>query len=221
MQITGGLLDLAGAFSAGVVVSLTPCVYPLIPVTTAAIAGANVSGTRRRAFFLSLLYVLGLAITYAGLAVFAALTGKVFGALQNTPVFSFALAAIFLFFALAMIDVIPLPAFRLFTPGKPRSLWTVLVLGIASGLAIGPCTAPVLGSLLLYVASKHNVLYGAILLFVFACGVGGTLILAGICGGMIASWPRSGVWMLWIKRAAGLVLLVFAGYYVLRGMGIV
>ena len=220
MVITGNILDFAGVFSAGVLVSLTPCVYPLIPVTTAAIAGANVSGTRLGAFLLSLLYVLGLAIAYAGLAVFAAMTGKVFGSIQSTPVFSFIIAAIFLFFALAMIDVIPFPTLRIWAPGKPRSPWTVLVMGIASGFAVGPCTAPALGSLLVYVASRQNIFYGASLLFVFACGVGGTLILAGTLGGVIASWPRSGVWMAWIKRFAGLVLFVFAGYYVLRGLNI-
>jgi thiol:disulfide interchange protein DsbD len=221
MLITGNILDFVGVFSAGVVVSLTPCVYPLIPITTAAIAGANVSGTRLGAFSLSLLYVFGLAITYAGLAVMAAMTGKVFGSVQSTPLFSFFIAGIFLFFALAMIDVIRLPVFRMFASGKPASPWMVLVMGAASGFAVGPCTAPALGSLLVYVASKQNLFYGASLLFVFACGVGGTLILAGTFGGMIASWPRSGVWMVWIKRAAGLVLFVFAGYYVLRGFNLI
>jgi cytochrome c-type biogenesis protein len=221
MIISGNILDFTSVFSAGVVVSLTPCVYPLIPVTTAAIAGANAHGRRRTAVVLSLLYVFGLAITYSGLAVFAAMTGKVFGVFHNTPVFYFIIAAIFLFFAMAMIDVIPLPTFQIFAPGKPRSPWTVLVMGIASGFAIGPCTAPVLGALLVYVASKQNLFYGASLLFVFACGVGGTLILAGIFGGVIAGWPRSGMWMVWIKRAAGLVLFVFAGYYVLRGFNLI
>ncbi len=221
MIISGNILDFVGVFSAGVVVSLTPCVYPLIPVTTAVIAGANVSGTRRMALFLSLLYVFGLAAAYAGLAVFAAMTGKVFGSVQNTPLFSFVIAGIFLFFGLAMIDVIRLPTFRMFTSGKPASPWMVLVMGFASGFAVGPCTAPALGSLLVYVASKQNLFYGASLLFVFACGVGGTLILAGTFGGMIASWPRSGVWMVWIKRAAGLVLFAFAGYYVLRGFNLI
>jgi thiol:disulfide interchange protein DsbD len=221
MLITGNILDLVGVFSAGIVVSLTPCVYPLIPVTAAAIAGANVSGTRGGAVFLSLLYVFGLAMVYAALAVFAATTGKVFGVVQNTPLFSFVIAGIFLFFALAMIDVIRLPVLRIFTSGKPTSPWMVLIMGMASGFAVGPCTAPVLGSLLVYVASKQNIFYGASLLFVFACGVGGTLVLAGTFAGMIASWPRSGAWMVWIKRAAGLVLFVFAGYYVWRGINLI
>ena len=221
MLITGNVLDLVGVFSAGVVVSLTPCVYPLIPVTTAAIAGANVSGTRLGAFFLSLLYVFGLALAYAGLAVFAATTGKVFGTAQNTPLFSFIIAGIFLFFGLAMIDMIRLPVFRIFASGKPTKPWMVLLMGVASGFAVGPCTAPALGSLLVYVASKQNLVYGASLLFVFACGVGGTLILAGTFGGMIASWPRAGAWMVWIKRLAGLVLFVFAGYYIWRGINLI
>jgi thiol:disulfide interchange protein DsbD len=221
MLISGNILDFVGVFSAGVMVSLTPCVYPLIPVTAAAIAGANAHGRRRNSILLSLLYVLGLAITYSGLAVFAAITGKVFGMVQSTPVFSFVIAAFFLFFALAMIDVIRLPAFRIFTSGRPTGPWMVLVMGVVSGFAVGPCTAPALGALLVYVASKQNLFYGASLLFVFACGVGGTLILAGMFGGVIAGWPRSGMWMVWIKRSAGLVLFLFAGYYVLRGFNLI
>ncbi len=218
MSITGNILDFVGVFFAGVLVSLTPCVYPLIPVTTAAIAGANVSGTRRAAFLLSLLYVFGLAISYAGLAFFAAITGKIFGVLQNSPWFSLAIAGVFLFFALAMIDLIPLPTLKLFSTARSRSPWAVLAMGLASGFVVGPCTAPVLGSLLVYVASRQNVFYGASLLFVFAWGVGSLLILIGTFGGVIASWPRSGAWMLWIKRVCGLVLLVFAGYYLWRAI---
>ena len=221
MLISGNILDLFGAFFAGVVVSLTPCVYPLIPVTTAVIAGANVSGTRRRAVFLSLLYVLGMALVYAGLAVFAAATGKVFGTIQNTALACFIIAGIFFFFGLAMVDVVRLPVLRVFASGRPTTPWMLLFLGAASGIAVGPCTAPALGSLLVYVASQQNVVYGAALLFIFACGVGGTLVLAGMFGGMFASWPRSGVWMVWIKRAAGLVLFVFAGYYVVRGINLI
>lgn len=133
MHINGNILDFAGAFLGGILVSFTPCVYPLLPVTTAVIAGANVSGTRWAAFFLSLIYVLGLAFSYAGLAVFAAATGKVFGVTQNIPWFLFMIAGSFLFFALAMFDIIPLPTFRLFTPGKPKTPWAVFVIGLASG----------------------------------------------------------------------------------------
>ncbi len=221
MHINGNILDLGGAFLGGVLVSLTPCVYPLIPVTTAAIAGANASGSRRAAFFLSLVYVSGMAVVYAGLALVAAMSGKVFGVLQNTPLALGVIAAVFFFFALAMIDVVPLPTFRIFSGAKPKGPLAVFVMGAASGFVVGPCTAPALGALLVYVASKQNLLYGAGLLLVFAYGVGTTLILAGTLGGFTTKHLRSGPWMVWVKNAAGLVLFVFAGYYCARAFNIV
>ena len=220
MHISGTILDFSGAFLAGVMVSLTPCVFPLIPITTAAIAGANVDGSRRRGVFLSVIYVKGLALTYALLAVIAALTGKVFGSIQSSPIFLFVIGLLLLFFALAMLDIVSINAFKFFAVIKPKSAWAVFVMGAASGFMIGPCTAPALGAFLMYVASKQNVVYGAALLFTFAYGVGSTLILAGIVGGVFAGWPKAGVWMVWIKRVCGLVLLGFAVYYFLRCFGV-
>lgn len=221
MHINGHVLDFIGAFLGGVLVSLTPCVYPLIPVTTATIAGANSDGRRRTAFFLSFIYVSGMALVYAGLALAAAMSGRVFGALQNTPLALALIALTFCFFALAMLDVIPLPTFRFFAAARPRSPLAVFLLGAASGLVVGPCTAPALGALLVYVASRQNLLYGAVLLLVFAYGVGTTLIVAGTLGGFVTKRLRSGPWMVWVKRVAALVLFVFAGYYGARAFNIV
>ncbi len=196
--------------------SLTPCVYPLVPVTAAVIGGANVSGRRRDGFFLSLLYVLGMALAYALLALVAAMTGRVFGLTQNSPWVLGTSAALFIFFACVLFDIIHLPFLRLFPAIKPHNPWAVLAMGAASGLMVGPCTAPALGALLVYIASRQNVVYGAGLLFVFACGLGFSLILAGTLGGAFTARLRSGIWMAWIKKGAGVVLLAFAGYYLLR-----
>ena len=161
-----------------------------------------------------------MAAVYAGRALVAAMSGRVFGVLQNTPLALGLIAVVFFFFALAMIDVIPLPAFRFFSTVKPKGPLGVFVMGAASGLIVGPCTAPALGALLVYVASRQNFVYGAGLLLVFAYGVGASLILAGTFGGLVTGWPRSGTWMVWVKRAAGLVLLAFAGYYGARAFNI-
>lgn len=221
MPVNGSILDFGGVFLAGVLMSLTPCVYPLVPVTAAVISGANVSGSRRRGFLLSLLYVLGLALSYAALALFAATTGKIFGMTQHTPVVLVTSAALFSLFAFVLFDWVHLPSFSFFPAIKPQNPWAVFVMGAASGLMVGPCTAPALGALLVYTASKQHVLYAAALLFVFAYGLGASLILAGTLGGAFAARPRSGVWMAWIKRGAGIVLLLFAGYYLLRAVNII
>ncbi len=217
MNLHGNIFDLVIAFASGVVVSFTPCVYPLLPVTAAAIAGANVQKTRLGAFLLSLLYLFGIAVTYSAIAVAASLTGKVFGTFQNSPWVLLGVANIFVLFALIMFDVIPFPAFGISGPaGKNKGAVSVFLMGLASGLIVGPCTAPVLGSLLLYVASRQNVFVGAGLIFVFSLGMGASLLLAGIFSGFLSSLPKAGAWMDRLKKAVGVVFLVVAEIYLIK-----
>jgi thiol:disulfide interchange protein DsbD len=214
MHLNGNIFDYFIVFFTGVLLSLTPCIYPLIPVTAASIAGANTSGTRSRAFFLSSVYVLGMAVTYSLLAVVAVLTGKVFGAFQQNPWLIAGVGLVFFLFFLVMWDVLPWPSFsfsgRREKPATPGSLF---LLGLVSGAIVGPCTAPVLGSLLIYVASRQNLAHALSLIFVFAYGLGMSLILAGTFSGFLSALPKSGIWMVRIKKAAGFVFLGAAGYY--------
>jgi len=200
------------------VVSFTPCVYPLMPVTASIIAGINTEGTRSKGFFISLIYVLGLAITYCALAVIASLSGKVFGQFQNHPVVFLVVGNIMILFSLVLFDWIPMPylGINLQQKIRIRNLWGVLLLGMAAGFIVGPCTAPVLGTLLLYVASKQNILFGVSLLFVFSYGVGTSLILIGTFSGMLAKLPRSGPWLVAVKRFCGLVLFVTGEYLLVK-----
>jgi len=218
MQLTGNFTDLFVAFWAGVLVSFTPCVYPVIPLTAGFIAGINTKGSKLVGFVISLIYVLGLAITYCALAVFASLSGKVFGQFQSLPAVHFIVAVLLLVFALGLLDVISMPSigFSFHEHIKTKNIWTIIVFGMASGLVIGPCTAPILGTLLLYIASKQNVAYGVSLMFVFSYGVGASLILVGTFTGILSNMPKSGPWLVAIKRLGGIVLLMGAAYYLFR-----
>ncbi len=218
MNFSGTIWDYFGVYVAGVLVSFTPCVYPVMPITAGFIAGINTQGTKLRGFFLSVIYVFGLALTYSALAVVASLTGKVFGQIQNNPIFFLITANLLIFFALAMFDVIPLPAlgFSFQHKIKGKTFIAVLLMGIASGLVIGPCTAPALAGILIYVAAKQNLWHSISLLFVFSYGVGTSLILVGTFSGLLANLPKSGKWMMWIKRLAGLLLLGVAEYFLIR-----
>jgi len=220
MHVSGSILDYLAVFASGVVVSFTPCVYPVMPLTASFIAAANTSGTRGRGFFISLVYVLGMALVYAALAVFAALTGKIFGQIQNSPAFYLTIGALLIVFALVMFDKIALPALGRGTAHKvrPNNLWAVLLFGMTSGLVIGPCTAPVLGSLLVYVASKHNIWHGASLMFAFAYGMGFSLILIGTFSGLLNRLPKSGAWLVRVKQIAGLILLGVGVYFIYKGI---
>ena len=206
------------AYLGGLVISFTPCTYPLIPVTVGFI-GAQGSSSRLRGFFLSLFYVGGIAFTYSILGGAAALSGRLFGQMQTTPWTYFIMANLCLFMGLAMLDVfsislpVPQKLMKLTGNGNKKGFWGSFLIGTVSGVVIGPCTAPALAVLLGYVAVKTNLLLGMSLLFVFAFGMGTLLIIVGTFAGVIASLPKSGEWMTKIKTIFGLILIGAAEYF--------
>ncbi len=218
MELQGNFLDYFIVFGAGVVVSFTPCVYPVIPLTASFIAGINTKGTKLMGFIISLIYVFGLALTYCAVAVFAALTGKMFGQIQNSPIIFIVVANVLIFFSLVMFDVIAIPNFGLNVHNKikTKNIWTVILFGMASGLVVGSCTAPILGTLLLYISSKHNILHGVSLMFVFSYGVGASLILVGTFSGILGNLPKSGRWLVGIKYVCGFILMIAAEYFLIK-----
>ncbi len=211
------LLAFIAAYLGGLVISFTPCTYPLIPVTVGFI-GAQGASSKLRGFLLSLFYVLGLAVMYAALGAVAALSGKLFGQMQTTPLVYFIMANVCLIMGLSMLDVfkisIPIPQGMMkYSAGGKKGFMASFLLGAASGFVIGPCTAPVLGVLLGFVALQTHVLLGIGLLFAFALGMGTLLILVGTFAGFISSLPRSGAWMTIITRVFGVILIGAAEYF--------
>ena len=208
------LLAFLAAYAAGVLVSFTPCVYPVIPVTLAYIGGKSV-GSRWHGFGLSLAYVFGMGLVYAALGVGAAMTGRLFGSLSAHPATLFIIGNICLIVGLSMFDIIPMPTLALGRPAhhKHGGYLGALVVGAAAGLIVGPCTAPVLGAVLVYVAKEGSIPYGAALLFTFAMGIGTLLVLIGTFAGLLVNLPRSGPWMNKVKYVFGLALLLIAEYF--------
>jgi thiol:disulfide interchange protein DsbD len=199
---TGSLLALLVVFAAGLLTSLTPCVYPMIPVTVTFIGGAS-GGNRKRAVTLSVVYVLGMAAVYAALGVAAALLGRTFGQFTRSP----------WVFGIALLDLISIPvpgmAVGVQQKGAKRGgLLGAALMGVAAGFVAAPCTAPVLGALLFYIGSTRDVVWGGTLMLVFALGLGMLLMLLGIFSGMLTSLPRAGVWMDWIKKIFGVGLVI-------------
>jgi cytochrome c-type biogenesis protein len=210
------LASLAIAFFGGVLASLTPCVYPMIPITAGVISHANVGGSKRRGFALSLTYVTGMALTYAALGIFAAATGRFFGAINSNPWTFLVVGNVLLLFGLGMLDVVQLPTFAGGITNKRLGIAGIFLAGISSALVAGPCTTPVLGSLLAYTASSQSLIMGGLLLFVFSLGMGALLLGVGTFSSFLASIPRSGAWMVKIKKTMGLLMLAMAQYFFIK-----
>jgi cytochrome c-type biogenesis protein len=216
------LLAFLAAYVGGIVISFTPCTYPLIPITIGYI-GARSSSSRLRGFLLSLFYVAGVAVTYSILGAIAALSGKLFGQIQTNPLTYFFMANLCILMGLAMLDVftikIPIPQKLMKSSGSLKAGFIgSFSLGAVSGIVIGPCTAPVLAVILGYVATQTNILLGISLLFIFSLGMGTLLIIVGTFTGLITALPRSGNWMKKINFVLGL-LLIGAGEYFLFTAG--
>ena len=210
------LLSLVVAYLGGVLASLTPCVYPMIPITAGVIGHANIGGSKLRGFFLSLTYVIGMALTYAALGIFAASTGRFFGTVNSSPWTFLLVGNIILLFALGMLDVFHLPAISGRFANKQMGVAGIFMAGVAAALVAGPCTTPVLGTLLAYTASSKSLMMGGLLLFVFSLGMGALLLGVGTFSSFLAAMPKSGVWMVNIKKTMGVLMLFLAEYFFIK-----
>ncbi len=211
------------SFAGGALASLTPCSYPMIPITVAYIGG-KANGSKSRGFLLSLFYVLGLAIVYSALAVFAALTGQMFGALTASPWVYLAVANILLFFGLVTLGVVPLAPPRVLnnlkvTGFSGHDVLTSMILGGASALVVSTCTTPILASLLALVAVKRQIVLGVAMLSSFSLGLGALVIVVGTFTGLLVSLPRSGKWMLRVQRVFAILMIVAAEYFLIKTGG--
>ena len=218
----GSPLAYAVAFLGGIFVSFTPCVYPVLPVTVGYI-GSRGMGSRRRAFLLSAAYAVGMASTYAALGMAAGLSGGVFGEATSHPLAYLVLGNVCILLALSMFDVFHLPTPAILaraggTGSAPGGMGGAFVVGMLSGLVIGPCTAPVLGGLLLYVGASGHPVFGATLLFTFALGMGLPVVALGTFAGLLTTLPKAGAWTVKVQRAFG-ILLLLAGEYLLLEAG--
>ena len=215
------VLAVATLFGAGVVTSLTPCIYPMIPITAGIISGTSAPGaSRARTAGLTLAYVTGLALFYAVLGLVAGLTGSLFGTVSASPWARLVIGNVLLLFALAMLDVFPVvvPA-RLVQWASGLgggSYAAVFLLGATSGIVAAPCGAPAFAAVLTWVATTRSGFLGFVYLFVFSLGMTALLVGVGLFSGSVTALPRAGAWMAWTKRAAGVILLIMAEYYFIQ-----
>jgi thioredoxin:protein disulfide reductase len=223
----GMLFAFLFAFLGGILASLTPCVYPMIPITIAVI-GARGAQSRRAAFVLSLLFVLGIAIVYSILGVTAAATGGIFGSVLQSPYVVGFVSLVFVVLAMSMLgfydmNLPPAIANRLNSMGG-KGHGGALVVGMVTGIVASPCVGPVLVGMLGWIATiaadpaysrAASLGMGFSLMFTFAAGMGLLFLLIGTFTGLIVSLPRSGAWMVRVKHLLGTMLFGVAWYFAL------
>ncbi len=206
-------LTLLAFFIGGLLLSFTPCVFPMYPILTGIIVGQGDNLTNKKAFILSFFYVQGMAVTYTILGIVVALAGAKFQAAFQHPYVLIGLSILFVFLALSMFGIfnLALPSSwqnklnQLSGKQKGGSIAGVLIMGIISGLVASPCTTAPLTGALLYISQSGDVILGASALYALSLGMGLPLLILGSSGGKLL--PKAGNWMNIIKNIFGLLLL--------------
>jgi thiol:disulfide interchange protein DsbD len=221
-------LTLLFVFAVGLALNGTPCVYPIIPITIGFFANQSKEGDGprlRRTASMATTYVLGMSITYSILGVVASLTKGLFGAALQSPVVLVGLSLLMLALALSMFGAFEfkLPEFlnRFATSSTQRTSGLVgaLMMGLTMGIVAAPCIGPFVVGLMVHVGNKGNPFYGFLLFFVLSLGLGTPYLFLGTFSGAIAKLPRSGMWMVTVRKIFGLVLLGMALYFLLPLIG--
>lgn len=216
--LSGGQVWLAFllVFAGGILTSLTPCVYPLIPITVS-VFGANESAGFLKSFLLSIVYVLGIVVTYSILGVAVASTGAVFGQIMANPWVVGFISLILVSLGLSMFGVfeIRLPYSvqnRLNTVGG-AGFAGAFAMGTVAGVIAAPCTGPALAVVLTYIATTGSLFLGFWLMFTYALGMGLLFIGIGTFSGLLSALPRSGGWMYVLENIFGIAIITMALYF--------
>jgi cytochrome c-type biogenesis protein len=215
MNLSDSHISLLSAFVGGMGLSFTPCAYPLIPIIAGYI-GIRTGRSPWKTLALSFVYVTGIAVMYSLLGIAASLSGRLFGSIGANPAVHIFAGALLIIFGLSMFDFFALhvPILKNHRIQSDGGFISTFLFGVTSGLIISPCVTPVLGSILLYLSAKNNVVYGGLLLLVFAYGMGSILILAGACSSILVRLPKSGRWMGHIKKVYAFILVAAGAYLI-------
>ncbi len=214
LQTRGLFAVLVLLFGWGLALNLTPCVYPVIPLTVS-FFGGQAHGQSRKTFLLAAIYVLGMATTYSSLGVAAALSGRLFGVALQSPWVVGAIALVLVLLALSMFGFydIRMPTALMQKAGARQGLAGAYGMGLLVGVVAAPCVGPVVLGLLTFVAATQNAGLGFLFFFVLSLGLGLPFLFLAAFSGRLASLPRAGAWMEGVKKIFGWVLLAMAAYF--------
>lgn len=215
----GMLPALLFIFVVGFVTSLTPCVYPMIPITLAVIGARSKEQSKMKSFSLSVVYVFGIALTYSILGVAAAKTGALFGAALSSIWVVTGIAVVFVIMGLSMYGLFEIqpPAFirdKFGTAKTGGGYGGAMAAGLVAGVVASPCVGPVLVSVLAHIAKTQDMVLGFSLLFTFALGMGMLFIVIGTSSSLLGHLPKAGPWMDGVKFFFGTTMIAMALYYI-------
>jgi len=218
LEAQGLVLTLLGIFVGGIAISLTPCVYPMIPITLSIIGARSAESKPIVGFMRSLVFVLGIASIYTVLGLVVALSGGTVGFLLQSKGFLFSISVLFIVLGLSMLGLFnlqlpPSIAAKLQGSGNRGGFFGAFLLGITTGVVASPCGSPVLVSILALAGAKGQAALGAVMLFTYAMGIGLLFLVLGAFPAFLSKVPKSGVWMEDVKKFLGLVLIIAAFYY--------
>ena len=217
LEQSGLLLGLLFVFLGGLALNLTPCVYPLIPITIGYFGGQS-EGKTSRLTLMGLLFMLGMAVTYSVVGVVTSLTGAVFGSLLQNPIVILVIAAIFVVLSLSMFGVyeFKLPDNLVAKAGGAKGgFFGAFFMGLTMGIVAAPCIGPFVLGLVTYVAAKGDPYFGFLMFFVLALGLGLPYLFLAVFSGKIKNLPRAGLWMDAVKHIFGLILIAMALYFLI------
>ena len=217
VQRRGWFITILVVFAGGLALNLTPCVYPMITITVSYFGGQGGERSTRRAFVSSLIYCSGIVLTYSTLGLIAALTGSLFGSALQSPVLLVGIAVLLIALALSMFGLYELQPPQ-FLMQKATGLSSkagyigMFFFGAVIGVIAAPCLAPFVVALLAFVGQSGNPWVGWWLFFALASGLGLPYIVLGTFSGLLTRLPKSGTWMVWVKRVFGVALIAVAAW---------
>lgn len=214
---SGLIWTLVTIFFIGLALNLTPCVYPMLTVTVS-IFGNQTDTNILRVFSKALVYVLGIATMYSVLGVLAALSGGLFGSALQSPWVLFGIGVMLFALALSSFGLyeITLPYWLTSKLGGTQSTGFIGVYlsGLVVGVFAAPCIGPPVIALLAFVGAKGDVVFGFWSFFILSLGLGLPYLILGTFSGLLTKLPKSGVWMVWVKKLFGVVLVGVALFYI-------
>jgi thiol:disulfide interchange protein DsbD len=217
LEGSGLLLGLILVFLGGLALNLTPCVYPLIPITIGYFGGQS-EGSTGKLFMMGILFLLGMAVTYSAVGVVTALTGAVFGALLQNTFVILGIVLIFIVLSLSMFGVYEFKfpdSWVQKAGGAKQGMYGAFFMGLTMGIVAAPCIGPFVIGLVTYVAAKGDPYFGFLLFFVLAVGLGLPYVFLAVFSGKIKKLPRAGEWMDGVKHVFGFILIGMALYFLL------